>query len=172
MSPARITVNWKHTILYLTLIISLIYTIETLISHKLQVNHNQIRLKRSPNLPLRFRDDGTFKILQVRYVSPFSKFVQFRLCLIWCGFEWSTIAGYRLRICISGWVASLDAEMWRMQNTVTVLISIPLSSFGGWLKLRDPISSHLLVSHASFIDSLMICESAREKYWCWFESYK
>ncbi|KAH0859829.1 hypothetical protein HID58_088090 [Brassica napus] len=69
MSPARITVNWKHTILYLTLIISLIYSIETLISHKLQVNHNQIRLKRSPNLPLRFRDDGTFKILQVRYVA-------------------------------------------------------------------------------------------------------
>ncbi|KAF2571668.1 hypothetical protein F2Q70_00005305 [Brassica cretica] len=65
MSPVRVTANWKHTILYLTLIISLIYSIETLISHKLHINHNQIRLKRSPNLPLRFRDDGTFKILQV-----------------------------------------------------------------------------------------------------------
>ncbi|CAG7910277.1 unnamed protein product [Brassica rapa] len=65
MSSATVTVNWKHTILYLTLIISLLYSIETLISRKLHVNHNQIRLKRSPNLPLRFRDDGTFKILQV-----------------------------------------------------------------------------------------------------------
>ncbi|KAG5376162.1 hypothetical protein IGI04_040758 [Brassica rapa subsp. trilocularis] len=65
MSCATVTVNWKHTIPYLTLIISLLYSIETLISHKLHVNHSQIRLKRSPNLPLRFRDDGTFKILQV-----------------------------------------------------------------------------------------------------------
>ncbi|ESQ42692.1 hypothetical protein EUTSA_v10013720mg [Eutrema salsugineum] len=57
--------NWKHTLLYSTLIISLLYIVETLISHKLHINHNKIRLKRSPNLPLRFRDDGTFKILQV-----------------------------------------------------------------------------------------------------------
>ncbi|KAL0887010.1 hypothetical protein Bca101_010993 [Brassica carinata] len=63
--PPPVTVNWKHSILYITLIISLLYSIETLISHKLHINHNQIRLKRSPNLPLRFRDDGTFKILQV-----------------------------------------------------------------------------------------------------------
>ncbi|CAN8301592.1 unnamed protein product [Cochlearia groenlandica] len=57
--------NWKHTVLYLTLIISLLYFIETLISHKLHINHHKIRIKRSPSLPLRFRDDGTFKILQV-----------------------------------------------------------------------------------------------------------
>ncbi|CAA0410372.1 unnamed protein product [Arabidopsis thaliana] len=57
--------NWKHTVLYLTLIVSLLYFIESLISHKLHINYNKIRLKRSPNLPLRFRDDGTFKILQV-----------------------------------------------------------------------------------------------------------
>ncbi|KAJ4911185.1 putative inactive purple acid phosphatase 28 [Raphanus sativus] len=65
MSSATVNRNWKHTVLYLTLIISLIYSIETLISHKLHINHTNIRLKRSPNLPLRFRDDGTFKILQV-----------------------------------------------------------------------------------------------------------
>ncbi|CAH2069663.1 unnamed protein product [Thlaspi arvense] len=56
---------WKHTVLYLTLIITLLYIIETQISHKLHINHNKIHLKRSPDLPLRFRDDGTFKILQV-----------------------------------------------------------------------------------------------------------
>ncbi|KAG2280427.1 hypothetical protein Bca52824_051647 [Brassica carinata] len=65
MSSATAIGKWKHTVLYLTLIISLIYSIESLISHKLHINHNKIRLKRSPNLPLRFRDDGTFKILQV-----------------------------------------------------------------------------------------------------------
>ncbi|KAL1217450.1 putative inactive purple acid phosphatase 28 [Cardamine amara subsp. amara] len=53
------------TILYLILIVSLLYFIESLISHKLHINHNKIHLKRSPDLPLRFRDDGTFKILQV-----------------------------------------------------------------------------------------------------------
>ncbi|VVB16112.1 unnamed protein product [Arabis nemorensis] len=57
--------NWKHTVLYLTLILSLVYFIETLISHKLHIDHTRVRLKRSPDLPLRFRDDGTFKILQV-----------------------------------------------------------------------------------------------------------
>ncbi|CAN6994045.1 unnamed protein product [Brassica oleracea var. botrytis] len=65
MSSATAIGKWKHTVLYLTLIISLIYSIESLISHKLHINHNKIRLKRSPNLPLRFRDDGTLKILQV-----------------------------------------------------------------------------------------------------------
>ncbi|KAG2310766.1 hypothetical protein Bca52824_022323 [Brassica carinata] len=65
MSSATLIGNWKHTVLYLTLIISLVYFIETLISHKLHINHTNIRFKRSPNLPLRFRDDGTFKILQV-----------------------------------------------------------------------------------------------------------
>ncbi|KAF8083508.1 hypothetical protein N665_0769s0008 [Sinapis alba] len=65
MSSETVIGNWKHTVIYLTLIISLIYFIEILISHKLHINHTNIRLKRSPNLPLRFRDDGTFKILQV-----------------------------------------------------------------------------------------------------------
>ncbi|CAH8338116.1 unnamed protein product [Eruca vesicaria subsp. sativa] len=57
--------NWKYSVLYLSLIISVIYSIEILISHKLHINHTNIHLKRSPDLPLRFRDDGTFKILQV-----------------------------------------------------------------------------------------------------------
>ncbi|KAJ4709223.1 Inactive purple acid phosphatase [Melia azedarach] len=35
------------------------------ISQKLLVNHDQIYLKKFPDLPLRFRSDGTFKILQV-----------------------------------------------------------------------------------------------------------
>uniref|UniRef100_A0A1J3DFF7 Putative inactive purple acid phosphatase 28 n=1 Tax=Noccaea caerulescens TaxID=107243 RepID=A0A1J3DFF7_NOCCA len=65
MSSVTVIVNWKHTVLYLITIVTLIYTIETLISHKLHINHSKIRLKRSPDLPLRFRDDGTFKILQV-----------------------------------------------------------------------------------------------------------
>ncbi|XP_010451836.1 PREDICTED: probable inactive purple acid phosphatase 28 [Camelina sativa] len=65
MSSATAIGNWKHTVLYLNLILSLLYFIESLISHKLHINHNNVRVKRSPNLPLRFRDDGTFKILQV-----------------------------------------------------------------------------------------------------------
>ncbi|KAM7269371.1 hypothetical protein ACFE04_024868 [Oxalis oulophora] len=67
-----VIIKWRHSIIYLSLINSLIFLIHnTEISHKLQLStppppHDDVvHIKKSPLLPLRFRYDGTFKILQV-----------------------------------------------------------------------------------------------------------
>ncbi|XP_010536887.1 PREDICTED: probable inactive purple acid phosphatase 28 [Tarenaya hassleriana] len=65
MTSPTAAAKWKHTFLYSALIFSLLYFLESLISHRLHIDHRNVRLKRSPDLPLRFRHDGTFKILQV-----------------------------------------------------------------------------------------------------------
>ncbi|KAJ4833194.1 putative inactive purple acid phosphatase 28 [Turnera subulata] len=57
--------KWGYSLLYLTLILSILFSFHTQIAHKLLLGHHKLRLKRSPHLPLRFRHDGTFKILQV-----------------------------------------------------------------------------------------------------------
>ncbi|KAM1467870.1 hypothetical protein ACFX13_033768 [Malus domestica] len=58
--------NWKHSVLYLSFLCSVIYFFHTQISHNLLIGHRPVRVKKtSPDLPLRFRSDGTFKILQV-----------------------------------------------------------------------------------------------------------
>ncbi|XP_050218708.1 probable inactive purple acid phosphatase 28 [Mercurialis annua] len=55
----------KWSLLYLSIIISILLAFHTQIAVKLTVGHHKPRLKRTSDLPLRFRDDGTFKILQV-----------------------------------------------------------------------------------------------------------
>ncbi|CAL1357610.1 unnamed protein product [Linum trigynum] len=57
--------KWTNSLLYLTLILSTVFLLHSQIATNLLVGHHPLRLKRSPDLPLRFRDDGTFKILQV-----------------------------------------------------------------------------------------------------------
>lgn len=58
--------NWKHSLLYLTFIISILHlTHQTNFSRKLLIGNQTVRIKKTPQLPLRFRSDGTFKILQV-----------------------------------------------------------------------------------------------------------
>ncbi|KAL2533411.1 putative inactive purple acid phosphatase 28 [Abeliophyllum distichum] len=58
--------SWIHSLLYLFLIIASIYLLHILIiSQKLTLNHQNVRVKKLPPLPLRFNSDGTFKILQV-----------------------------------------------------------------------------------------------------------
>lgn len=57
--------NWKHSLLYITLINAIIFFVHKQILQKLQISHDKIHLKKFPDLPLRFRYDGTFKILQV-----------------------------------------------------------------------------------------------------------
>ncbi|KDO61952.1 hypothetical protein CISIN_1g0153621mg [Citrus sinensis] len=57
--------NWKHSLLYITLIYAIIFFVDKQILQKLQISHDKIHLKKYPDLPLRFRYDGTFKILQV-----------------------------------------------------------------------------------------------------------
>ncbi|KAJ8774333.1 hypothetical protein K2173_011582 [Erythroxylum novogranatense] len=55
-----------HSLLYLTLILSVLFIFHNQIASNLLVGHHKLRVKRSsPDLPLRFRSDGTFKILQV-----------------------------------------------------------------------------------------------------------
>ncbi|XP_030952465.1 probable inactive purple acid phosphatase 28 isoform X1 [Quercus lobata] len=54
--------NWKHSLGYLAFITLIIH----LLLHKHRLSGNDtVRVKRNPDLPLRFRYDGTFKILQV-----------------------------------------------------------------------------------------------------------
>ncbi|GMJ07182.1 PURPLE ACID PHOSPHATASE 28, purple acid phosphatase 28 [Hibiscus trionum] len=55
------TVNWKHSILYLAFIYAILYFLHT----NLLLDGHPIHIKKWPHLPLRFRHDGTFKILQV-----------------------------------------------------------------------------------------------------------
>ncbi|XP_058723314.1 probable inactive purple acid phosphatase 28 [Vicia villosa] len=58
--------NWKHSLLYLTFIITIIHLIhQTNFSRKLSIGNETVRIKKTSDLPLRFRSDGTFKILQV-----------------------------------------------------------------------------------------------------------
>ncbi|CAB4262094.1 unnamed protein product [Prunus armeniaca] len=58
--------NWKHSFLYLGFLYSLLCFLHNQISHNLLIGHRPVRVKKtSPDLPLRFRSDGTFKILQV-----------------------------------------------------------------------------------------------------------
>ncbi|XP_022135352.1 probable inactive purple acid phosphatase 28 [Momordica charantia] len=57
--------KWKHSILYLGFIYSILFLLHSLIFQKLLLGYETVRIKRNPDLPLRFRSDGTFKILQV-----------------------------------------------------------------------------------------------------------
>ncbi|KAK4414848.1 putative inactive purple acid phosphatase 28 [Sesamum alatum] len=65
MDPGN-NIAWIHSFLYLFLIIASVHVLHTiLISPKLAVDHRNARVKKVAPLPLRFRADGTFKILQV-----------------------------------------------------------------------------------------------------------
>ncbi|KAK9268438.1 hypothetical protein L1049_000188 [Liquidambar formosana] len=57
--------KWILSIVYLAFISASLYLFQTLISDKLFLGHENVTIKRKPDLPLRFRSDGTFKILQV-----------------------------------------------------------------------------------------------------------
>ncbi|KAM5553674.1 putative inactive purple acid phosphatase 28 [Rosa sericea] len=66
MDSSSSAANWNHSFLYLTFLYVLLYFLHTQIAHRLLIGHAPVTLKKtSPNLPLRFRSDGTFKILQV-----------------------------------------------------------------------------------------------------------
>ncbi|KAJ4709219.1 purple acid phosphatase 28 [Melia azedarach] len=60
-----IAAKGKHSFLYITLIYTVLYFLHNQILQKLEINYEKIYLKKNPDLPLRFRYDGTFKILQV-----------------------------------------------------------------------------------------------------------
>ncbi|KAI9191005.1 hypothetical protein LWI28_002032 [Acer negundo] len=65
MGSTSLTAKWKHSLLYLILIYATLYCLHHQISDKLQISQPKVHLKKNPDLPLRFRYDGTFKILQV-----------------------------------------------------------------------------------------------------------
>lgn len=57
---------WIQSLLFFIFIIATLYVVDTLIiSNRLTTDYQNIQLKKQPHLPLRFRSDGTFKILQV-----------------------------------------------------------------------------------------------------------
>ncbi|KAK7354681.1 hypothetical protein VNO80_20148 [Phaseolus coccineus] len=56
--------NWRHSVLYLTFLLAILHLTQNFLSHFFLGNET-VRIKRNPNLPLRFSSDGTFKILQV-----------------------------------------------------------------------------------------------------------
>ncbi|KAJ0030130.1 hypothetical protein Pint_13991 [Pistacia integerrima] len=57
----------KLSLLYLTSIFAFLHFLHNQISQQLLITHDnhKVRLKKNPDLPLRFRHDGAFKILQV-----------------------------------------------------------------------------------------------------------
>ncbi|KAK8598012.1 hypothetical protein V6N13_095404 [Hibiscus sabdariffa] len=55
------TVNWKHSVLYLAFLYAILYFLHA----NLLLDRRPVHHKKWPHLPLRFRHDGTFKILQV-----------------------------------------------------------------------------------------------------------
>ncbi|XP_004487999.1 probable inactive purple acid phosphatase 28 isoform X1 [Cicer arietinum] len=58
--------NWKNSLLYLTFIVAILHLIhQSHFSRKLIIGNEKVHIKKNPQLPLRFRSDGTFKILQV-----------------------------------------------------------------------------------------------------------
>ncbi|KAK7329137.1 hypothetical protein VNO77_23283 [Canavalia gladiata] len=59
------TQNWKHSLIYLTSILAILHLMQTHLSRKLFLGNETVRIKKIANIPLRFRSDGTFKILQV-----------------------------------------------------------------------------------------------------------
>jgi hypothetical protein len=63
------TGKWKHSLLYLGSIFLILHLLHNLVAHKLLLGNDTVRVKRHPDLPLRFRSDGTFKILQVVSIS-------------------------------------------------------------------------------------------------------
>ncbi|XP_027368370.1 probable inactive purple acid phosphatase 28 isoform X1 [Abrus precatorius] len=59
------TQNWKYSILYFSFVLAILHLTQTHFSAKLFLANPTVRIKKTPHLPLRFRSDGTFKILQV-----------------------------------------------------------------------------------------------------------
>ncbi|KAI4335351.1 hypothetical protein L6164_014004 [Bauhinia variegata] len=59
------TENWKNSFTFLSLISAILYLIHIHFAPQLFLGNEPVRVKKSANLPLRFRSDGTFKILQV-----------------------------------------------------------------------------------------------------------
>ncbi|KAG5242870.1 inactive purple acid phosphatase [Salix suchowensis] len=59
------TMEGLYSLLYLTLILTILFSLHTQIAHKLLIGKHPFHLKKTPHLPLRFNSDGTFKILQV-----------------------------------------------------------------------------------------------------------
>ncbi|KAH1232130.1 hypothetical protein AAZX31_09G058100 [Glycine max] len=57
--------NWKHSLLYITFLLAILHLTQNHFCHKLFFANQTVRVKKNPDLPLRFRSDGTFKILQV-----------------------------------------------------------------------------------------------------------
>ncbi|KAL2930163.1 putative inactive purple acid phosphatase 28 [Bienertia sinuspersici] len=57
--------DWSATLIFLMFLIITIYFVQTNIFFHLRINFDHIHIKKSPELPLRFKSDGTFKIVQV-----------------------------------------------------------------------------------------------------------
>lgn len=92
--------NWKHSLLYLTFIITIIHlTHQTNFSRKLIIGNETVRIKKTSDLPLRFRSDGTFKILQVcssQFFTAWRINHDFQFLM----FNFRFLVMYRLLICI------------------------------------------------------------------------
>ncbi|XP_027904089.1 probable inactive purple acid phosphatase 28 isoform X2 [Vigna unguiculata] len=56
--------NWRHSFLYLAFVLAILHLTQNFLSHFF-IGNETVRIKKNPNLPLRFSSDGTFKILQV-----------------------------------------------------------------------------------------------------------
>lgn len=100
-----------YSLLYLAFLYAILYLLHTFFLHKLLIGNQPLRLKKNPDLPLRFRSDGTFKILQV--LSLFFPFFSF-LCLSFLDWFRLIMKWVSLKMCDKGgrfalWERSRDS---------------------------------------------------------------
>ncbi|PKI56668.1 hypothetical protein CRG98_022918 [Punica granatum] len=65
MTPTDFPIKCEQSFLYLSFIFTSLYVLHCSVLQRFLLGHEQVHIKKSADLPLRFRSDGTFKILQV-----------------------------------------------------------------------------------------------------------
>lgn len=85
MIETEFPTTWKQSFLYLSFILTSLYLLHSSVLQRLLLGHEKVHVKRLPDLPLRFRSDGTFKILQV---SPLRDNIAVGFLLAWAEFYW------------------------------------------------------------------------------------
>lgn len=132
--------KWKFSILYLGFIYSIIFLLHSLISHKLLLGYQAVQIKNNPDLPLRFRSDGTFKILQVCVMGLFFNSISGSFS-VW---NWDFCYARSL-ICILPMELTRGVEMCWISNLNIARILTRLGFWREWSRRKILISLLLQV---------------------------
>lgn len=138
------TQKLKNSILYLAFLYAILYLLHTFVLHKLLIGNQPLRVKKNPDRPLRFRSDGTFKILQVGF-SVLCLLELSWLVLINNDLDSSQNVWLRWLTCIMGTELWLGAEtFWSLSLSIALILTRPISWRQCW-KLKSLISLLLQV---------------------------